>query len=142
MHSYTRRIQSLLAPHADPIAAPAMKRYMRDQFEYLGIKSPKLAEVLKGFYAQNGLPPVDALDLIVRDLWALPEREYQYTAVGLISRMEKQIPEGFIETLEHFVDHKILVGHGGHTGRRRSGLAFQTLSEDEAKIPGQMAQVR
>jgi 3-methyladenine DNA glycosylase AlkD len=106
MHAYARKIKTLLAPYADADAAPAMKRYMRDQFEYLGIKSPKLTEVLKGFYAQNGLPQTDALDTIARDLWALPEREYQYTANGLIFRMDKQIPEGFIGTLEYLLTAK------------------------------------
>ena len=103
MHPYTRKIRTLLSGHADPVAAAPMKRYMRDQFEYLGIKSPKMSELLKGFYAAQGLPVAANLDEIVRDLWSLPQREYQYTATGLIRRMEKQIPEDFIETVEYLL---------------------------------------
>jgi hypothetical protein len=33
-----------------------MKRYMRGQFEYLGIKSPQLGELLRDYYAKNGFP--------------------------------------------------------------------------------------
>jgi 3-methyladenine DNA glycosylase AlkD len=103
MHPYARNIETLLSQHADAKAAPAMKRYMRDQFEYLGIKSPQMSELLKGFYAKHGLPNLEDLDGIARELWALPEREYQYTATGLIRRMEKQIPEEFIDTLEYLL---------------------------------------
>ena len=103
MHPYTRKIRDLLAQHADPAAAPAMKRYMRDQFEYLGIKGPHMGELLKGFYAENGLPTLEDLDGIARELWALPEREYQYVATGLVRRMEKQLREEFIETLEYLL---------------------------------------
>jgi 3-methyladenine DNA glycosylase AlkD len=40
------------------------------------------------------------LDTILRELWALPEREFQYVATSLLGRFDKQIPAEFIETLE------------------------------------------
>jgi 3-methyladenine DNA glycosylase AlkD len=106
VHAYAKKIKALLPKHADPLAAPAMQRYMRDQFEYLGIKSPALSAALKGFYTENGLPSIGALDEIVRDLWQLPQREYQYTANGLVSRMAKELPEDFIATLEFLLTTK------------------------------------
>ena len=42
MHPASRSIKALLASHAHPDQAPAMKRYMRDQFDYLGIKVPEM----------------------------------------------------------------------------------------------------
>ena len=80
-----------------------MKRYMRDQFDYLGIKSPKLGELLKQHYAEYGLPPLSDLDAAARDLWALPQREFQYAATSLIGKLEKQLPEEFIGTLEYLL---------------------------------------
>lgn len=106
MHPYSKNIQALLSQHADPAAAVPMKRYMRDQFEYLGIKGPKIGELLKGFYAAHGLPDVADLDEIARDLWSLPEREYQYTATGLVSRLGAQLPEDFIGTIETLLTTK------------------------------------
>jgi 3-methyladenine DNA glycosylase AlkD len=103
LHPYTRKIRSLLTAQADPAKAVPMKRYMRDQFEYLGIKSPQMTELLKGFHARNGLPDVLELDTVVRELWSLPQREFQYTATGLIRRLEKQLPGSFIETLEYLL---------------------------------------
>lgn len=100
MHPYARLIQRMLAKHANPKAAVPMKRYMRNQFEYLGIKSPALADLMKGLYTEQGLPPLTDLDAVVRDLWALPQREFQYAAVGMVDKMAKQLPEEFIETLE------------------------------------------
>lgn len=103
MHPYVKSIQVRFAAHADPAQAGPMKRYMRDQFEYLGIKSPQFKELFKAHLAEHGLPPVAELDVIVRDLWALPEREYQYAATSLIGRLEKTLPEDFIETLEYLL---------------------------------------
>lgn len=103
MHPYVEKIQALLSQHADPQAAGPMKRYMRDQFEYLGLKGPQLGELMKGFLAEQGLPKMEELDAIVRDLWSLPQREFQYTATMLIGRLEKQLPEEFIETLQYLL---------------------------------------
>jgi hypothetical protein len=41
MHPYTHSLKSLFEQSADPAKAGPMKKYMRDQFEYLGIKSPQ-----------------------------------------------------------------------------------------------------
>jgi 3-methyladenine DNA glycosylase AlkD len=103
MHPYVGSIKTIYEKNADAKAAVPMKRYMRDQFEYLGIKGPKLGELLKGQYARHGFPDISELDGIVRDLWSLPQREYQYTATILIGNLEKQLPEDFIETLEYLI---------------------------------------
>lgn len=103
MHPYVKSIQTLFKKHADPKQAAPMRRYMRDQFEYLGIKGPKMGELLKRYYAEHGLPDVSDLDTIVRELWSLPQREFQYVATSLIGRLEKGLPEGFIETLEYLL---------------------------------------
>ena len=80
-----------------------MKKYMRDQFEYLGIKTPESVALQKEFYAKNGLPKIAELDTILRDLWMLPHREFQYVAVGLLGRCEGQIPAKFIKTIEYLI---------------------------------------
>jgi 3-methyladenine DNA glycosylase AlkD len=106
MHSYVRKLKTFFEPHADPAKAVPMKKYMREQFEYLGIKSPQMAALQKEFIAAHGLPPLEELDVIVRDLWKLPQREFQYLALGLIGKFEKKVDEDFITTLEYLITTK------------------------------------
>jgi len=106
MHPYVASLKDLFEKNADPSLAPAMKKYMRDQFEYLGIKSPKFKELLKGFLNENSLPPIDELDTIARELWSLPQREFQYLGGSLVGRSESQLPANFIETLEYLITNK------------------------------------
>ncbi len=103
MHPYTRAITRLFVPHADPVAAVPMKRYMRGQFDYLGIKLPEMYALLKDFYSEHGLPPLANLGPILRDLWDLPQREYQYAGSELLGRFHSQLPAGFISTLEYLL---------------------------------------
>ena len=80
-----------------------MKKYMRDQFEYLGIKSPQFKILFREFLDEYGLPPLEELDSIVRELYALPQREYQYLALSLAGRSKDGLPASFTKTIEHLI---------------------------------------
>jgi 3-methyladenine DNA glycosylase AlkD len=58
---------------------------------------------VKGFRDVHGLPPIKELDAILRDLWSLPQREFQYAATSLLGRLEKELPARFIKTLEYLI---------------------------------------
>jgi len=103
MHPYVTSLKILFEQTADLSQAAPMKKYMRDQFEYLGIKTPERLALQKDFYAQHGLPAVTDLDDILRELWSLPQREFQYAAVGLLSKAEKQLQAKFIKTIEYLI---------------------------------------
>jgi len=103
MHPYAKKIKSLYQKNADPAQAAPMKKYMRDQFEYLGIKTPQSKALQKEFHANHGLPEISELDEIIRDLWALPQREYKYVAMSLMEKFNKKLPAGFIKTIEHLI---------------------------------------
>ena len=103
MHPYVASLKKLFEQNADPVQAGPMKKYMRDQFEYLGIKSPLFRSLMKEFMSAYGTPPIYELDVILRDLWSLPEREFQYAATSLLSRSENDLPADFIGTLEYMI---------------------------------------
>jgi 3-methyladenine DNA glycosylase AlkD len=83
-----------------------MKKYMRDQFEYLGVKSPQVKALFRQAVKENGLPSPEGLDQIVRELWELPQREFQYLAISLMERLEKNLPSNIIKTLEYMITYK------------------------------------
>jgi 3-methyladenine DNA glycosylase AlkD len=103
MHPYLIPLLELFEKNANPSQAAPMKKYMRDQFEYLGIKTPQNAALQKEFYAEHGLPDVNDLDEILRDLWALPPREFQYVGLGLLNMLEKRLPAKVIKTIEYLI---------------------------------------
>jgi len=100
MTAYVDALIGLYHAHANPANAAPMKAYMRDQFEYLGIKTPERRTLFKEFLNTHGLPEGNELEEVLLALWALPEREFQYTAIGLLGKFEKQLPPVFIDTLE------------------------------------------
>jgi 3-methyladenine DNA glycosylase AlkD len=106
MHPYVASIRTLLEQNVNSAQAEPMKKYMRDQFEYLGIKSPQVKTLFRQIVKENGLPTTDELDQVVRELWEFPQREYQYFAISLLERLEKKLPPNAIKTLEYMIVHK------------------------------------
>jgi 3-methyladenine DNA glycosylase AlkD len=92
------RAQEQLRAAADPMAAGAMRAYMRDQFAFLGVQAPARTAALRQAWAGLPRPSEPELLAAVRQLWALPEREYQYAACDLLKRYTAVLGADTLET--------------------------------------------
>ena len=70
---------------ADPSRSAAMRAYMRNQFEFLGVGTPQRRAATKFLYASmKPWGPEELIDA-ARATWELNEREYQYAAIDLLA---------------------------------------------------------
>ena len=93
----------LFEANTNPANAEPMAKYMKNLFPYLGIKTPKRKELFKDFIKEHCLPDSSELKQIVLDLWDLPEREFQYVAIGLLRKFSKKWDEDFTELFEKLI---------------------------------------
>jgi 3-methyladenine DNA glycosylase AlkD len=86
-------------PLANPEAAAKMAAYMRDQFPFLGISAVARDNVLKPLY--KTWKPANSAELskVSLELWAMPEREYQYAAGRLLRRYAGKVEPDILTTL-------------------------------------------
>ncbi len=103
MHNYIKPLVKEFKNNANPTNAEPMAKYMKNLFPYLGVKTPERREITKKFFKENSLPPISDLEEIIRDLWELPEREFQYFAVGMLRKFSKKLDKDFIELFEHLI---------------------------------------
>lgn len=106
MDSYLQPITALYQQAANPADAAFMKKYMKDQFEYFGIRAPQQKEIRTHFFKNHGLPDPAEVPEMVKELWIQPEREYQYFAIDLSEKVLKKMGEDAIETIEFMVVNK------------------------------------
>lgn len=106
MRNYANEWIKLLESKRNPEEAIPMQQYMRNQFEFLGIRSPEREELFKAWVKQNGLPTIEELPGILTALWDMPEREYQYTALDLLAKMQRKLEKEHIDVLEWLIVHK------------------------------------
>jgi 3-methyladenine DNA glycosylase AlkD len=100
---YAKVIQQALEPLADPANAEPMRSYMRNKVEFLGIKSPERRIVLADIIHRYHLPLQHDLPFVVRILWALPYREYQYTAIDILEKCLRSKSYAFDDRVEQII---------------------------------------
>ena len=106
MTVYTSDIINTFKLAANPENTRPMKAYMRNKFEYLGIKSPERRELSKPYLSRKSLPPVEELWPSIEDLWSKPEREYQYFAMELVARYSRSVKIDWIDHYESLIVSK------------------------------------
>lgn len=85
-----RLLITSLRKTANPTMAPAMEAYMKNMFPFLGIKKPERTALLKPFMQLARSCSAEEIHGTVNKLWELPEREFHYTAMGLLDQVKKQ----------------------------------------------------
>ncbi|MGE8203454.1 DNA alkylation repair protein [Heyndrickxia sp. NPDC080065] len=98
-------IEEALIAKADKEEAILMKKYMKDRFDFFGLRAPYVKEVFKQILSEYSVQP-DDLKKIVTSLWDKHEREYQMIAIHLLNRYTKWLKEDDIELIEYCITHK------------------------------------
>jgi len=106
MHPYIIPLSKSFEANKNEENAFFMKKYMKGQYEYFGIKSPERREIMKDFLKKHGLPDVQYINEITKDFWQLPQREYQYVVMEILGRMAKKAEKERIDLYKYLVVNK------------------------------------
>jgi len=86
--------------------AVPMAKYMKNQFPFLGIKTPARRKLMMLFYQESGILPEPFQEDLVLALWEQEEREYQYAALDYIGRSLKKLGKRDLPLLEKLITTK------------------------------------
>lgn len=99
-------LRALLAAAADPTRAPAMRAYMRDRFDFLGVAAPARRKAAGPWIKSHDAAGPDGWLELADALWRQPEREFQYVAVDLLARHAAELPAAALPRLLALVTAK------------------------------------
>ncbi|MCB0569135.1 MAG: DNA alkylation repair protein [Phaeodactylibacter sp.] len=100
---YLSHIKATFRQKGDPERAQGQMAYMRNQFEYYGLKAPEWVALSKQAFAGEGLPEGENLQELLRLCFEDEYREVQYFALEMAQKVIKKQPENFIHTLEELI---------------------------------------
>ena len=126
---YTKLITQLFKDNASKENAVPMKKYMRDQFDFFGIKSPERRELYKLFKSKNGLIPESNKSEIVTWCWAQDEREYQMFAMEFLGKSAKKEGLEIIKLYEFMITNKSWWDTVDYIASNLVGVYFQKFPE-------------
>lgn len=121
--------------------AKAMKAYLKDNFEFLGVKTPLRKQLCKEFLKEKSKEAfID--EALVKELWANEYREIQYIAIDYLIKQKKKLQREHIALIKDLIITKswwdsvdLIASHlAGELGRKYPELIeeyFLPWSESE-----------
>jgi 3-methyladenine DNA glycosylase AlkD len=97
------RLRSVFESQADAEWAVGAAAYMRNQFPFLGVRTPARRRLVKEALAGLPLPTEPQLAAMAKVLWQQPEREFQYAGCDLVSKHVGETGPGFIHVVHELV---------------------------------------
>lgn len=106
MHQYLIPLYEKYTKNAHPDNAANMAAYMKNKFEFIGIKTPDRREINKNFFSVFGEPEETETVKIAKECWELHPREFQYFAMELLTKYAKKAPPDRIDFYEYLITTK------------------------------------
>ena len=89
---------------ANPDDAAAMKAYMKNKFEFLGVKTPVRRKLAKAFFKQQTDSVIDWV--FINESWDNPYRELQYAALDYLEIRKKLLTPSDLPRLKKLAQTK------------------------------------
>lgn len=106
MEEYIKSLENEFANSANSLVAMHQKAYMRDQFDYYGLKTPIRREIQKPFLITSYLLPKEVLPKLIKILWSKPQREFQHFGQELVFKYIKAQEVEDILLYEYMITNK------------------------------------
>ncbi len=102
--AYLSRLRTLFEKHSNAANAAAMKKYLRNKFEFYGIKTPERKELVKQVIQEIGLPDNSTfIDLCYACFGPDEKRELQHVVNDFGQRLIKKQDPHFFKVIEDLI---------------------------------------
>lgn len=105
MNEFIKHLEIEFQNNKNVKIALEQKAYMRNQFEFYGLKTEERRKIQQPFFVKEFLPNKKELDILVKQLLAKPQRDFHYVAQELVFKYTKQFEIDDVELLEYMVIH-------------------------------------
>ena len=140
MNSYIKPIHKILSGNRDREKAAPMKKYMRDQFGFFGIQATERRALCKEYMNSVPLPDKRELHGIVKELWSMPERDFQYFGIELLIKCRKFWTAGDDRFWEFLITHKSWWDSVDYLANKVTGPWFRRFPEKIKPVTGRWNQ--
>lgn len=106
LEEYVSELDAQYSSEANQEIADQQKAYMKEKFEFFGIKTPTRRRLQKPFLEKDYLPDRDQLFQLIKLLWEKPQRDFQLFGLDLAEKYRRVFEEEDIRCFEFMVTNK------------------------------------
>ncbi len=103
---YLEKIKSTFLSNGDPNTAQGQIRYLKNQFDFYGLKAAHWMALSKEIMQENGIPIGEEQKQLTRLCFENEHRELHYFALEMVQKTLKHQPSEFIVFLEELITTK------------------------------------
>jgi len=103
---YLHHVQAIFLEKGDPLVAQGQMRYMRNQFEFYGLKAGRWMELSKQIFQEKGILQGEELQSLARQCFEDVHRELHYFALEMVQKTLKKQLADFIDFFEELITTK------------------------------------
>lgn len=103
MNPLTQELVSVLSRHGNPEIAAQQVVYMKNRFDFFGLKAPERRNLYRNLLQKETLPSKSEAIETVKELYVHPQRELHYFAMELIFRYRKVYETEDISCIEFMI---------------------------------------
>lgn len=115
----------------NPENAQWMRKYMREKYPFIGIEKPVRALIFKETYKKYG--KAEDWYEVSSELFALPEREFQYVAMAYVLKAKNSWDQGVSLLVNRWVDENSWWDVVDVLGPKILGLYFQRFPQERSE---------
>lgn len=105
MTNFISLLEKVFQLNANPTIASQQKAYLKNLFEFYGLKTPVRREIQKPFLVKEFLPSKSEAHEIIKKLWKKPQREFHYFGQELAKKYIKKCEKSDIKLFEFMITH-------------------------------------
>lgn len=133
MTEFALHLEAEFERNANAHIAAQQKAYMRDQFEFYGLKAPVRKDLSKPFFVKQYLPQKTELHNITKELWEKPQREFQMFGQEFVFKYVKQFEKDDMPLFEYMITTKSWWDTVDFIANKICGAYFKKFPEDIPK---------
>ena len=103
MVKLTHELLTVFRSASNDEEAKVMRRTMREQFDFFGIKAPERRDIAAPVFAAYVPSSAEELETWVQDMWTQPYREIQYGACDYLYQHRQLLGNHHIKFLRHLI---------------------------------------
>lgn len=100
------KLTAYFRKHYNEENSKQMGAYMRDQFEFIGLKSKERRVLVKKYEKTNDYFLLEDSHKAAKEIWSLDEREFQYIYLDFLKKHKKKLSIESIEVIEYMISNK------------------------------------
>lgn len=133
MEEFIQALETEFAKNRNPVLAKEQMAYLKNKFEFFGMRTDNRREVQKPFLVKKYLPSKPEAFQVVKILWSKREREFHYFAQELAFLYHKNSDVEDIELYEHMILYNSWWDTVDFIATKLMGSYFKTYPEKRAQ---------